>query len=283
MGWEEWPLTLFTVTAQTAMGAFCWCFVALTAGKVEPGPRRSLERMMIVIWALVGLAFAFSAFHLGSPWRAINASFRFGRSAMSNEVVFGSAFVVSGLIGWAMCSRDLGSSGQRRFVLWLTLGCCLAFLAAMTSFYLMPTVPTWRTPLTPMAFVITAIIGGGAVAAMLFEAAGLRHHAWLGTGPVKLAAIAAVAAVLVTIAQSDSLAGIQSSIRQAAALTPDYTMLMGARFVIAFATLGLWARRVHRGDVLTLQAGVGYVLMLMVAEAIGRGIFYNLHMTVGLR
>ena len=48
------------------------------------------------------VAFCAAAFHLGSPLRAINASFRFGRASFSNEVVFGSAFAGFGGLGWLM-------------------------------------------------------------------------------------------------------------------------------------------------------------------------------------
>lgn len=283
MEWEEWPLTLFTVTAQTAMGAFGWCFVALTAGGLAPDRRQRLERLMIVVWALVALAFAMSAFHLGSPWRAINATFRFGQSAMSNEVVFGSAFAVAGLLHWLLCWRGLGPARLRNVVLWATLALGIAFLASMTAFYLMPTVPTWNSPLTPLAYVITAAIGGSAVAAWLFAAAGIRDHRLLGSGPITLAALAAVCAVLVAIAQGSGLADIASSIRHAGDATPDYAALMGLRFVVLFAALGLWLRSASRGNTLTLRSGITCALLVVFAEMVGRAVFYSLYMTVGLR
>ncbi|WP_341644355.1 dimethyl sulfoxide reductase anchor subunit family protein [Thauera sp. SDU_THAU2] len=282
MGWHEWPLILFTVIAQSAMGAFWWCFGALMFGGLDGESRLRLEKSMIAVWCLVGLGFAFAAFHLGEPFRFINASFRFGVAAFSNEVVFGSAFAAAGLATWYMAWRGIGTVANRKLMYWLTLLFSAGFLFGMSSFYLMPTVPTWNTPLTPMAYILTAIIGGSAVAATLFSRAGVSHG-FFRDGPVRLAVVAVVAALLVTIAQSNGLASINSSIKQAAELTPNYAALMALRFVILFSTLALWFRQTRNGSTLSLQGGVLCVALLIIGEIVGRGVFYNLHMTVGLR
>ncbi|TCO99708.1 anaerobic dimethyl sulfoxide reductase subunit C (anchor subunit) [Rubrivivax gelatinosus] len=282
MGWHEWPLILFTVIAQTAMGAFWWCFAALMAGGLDPERRHALEKRMIVVWALVAVGFGFAAFRLGSPLRFINASFRFGAAAFSNEVVFGSLFACAGIATWYLAWKNLATVQLRNRLHGLTLLLSAGFLYGMCSFYLMPTVPTWNTPLTPVAYVLTALIGGGAVAAALFAAAGI-DRGFLKHGPLKLAALAVGLAVLVTITQANGLATIASSIKQASALTPDYAALMALRFAVLFSVLGLWIRASLRGQALTLQTGLAYGGVLMLAEMVGRGVFYNLHMTVGLR
>lgn len=121
MGWNEWPLMLFTVIAQCAMGAFWWCSFALLAGNLSEEQRSRLERGMLVIWVMMGVAFVFSSAHLGSPFRAINAIFRFGQSPLSNEVVFGSAFAGFGFLRWLMVARNIGSEAARKGLLLLTL------------------------------------------------------------------------------------------------------------------------------------------------------------------
>jgi len=282
MGWNEWPLMLFTVIAQCAMGAFWWCSFALLAGNLSEEQRSRLERGMLVIWVMMGVAFVFSSAHLGSPFRAINAIFRFGQSPLSNEVVFGSAFAGFGFLRWLMVARNIGSEAARKGLLLLTLACSLGFLWGMSSFYLMPTVPTWNTPLTPTAFILTALIGGGAVAATLFASARISEPAVLATGPVRLAGVALIAAVLVTLAQSASLPAIGSSIKQAAELSPDYAGLMAFRFLLLFAALGLWRKGSGRGETLAVSTGVFCVILAMLGEMIGRGVFYGLYMTVGL-
>lgn len=282
MGWNEWPLMFFTVIAQTAIGAFWWCSFALLAGGLAEDQRARLERAMLAIWVMMVVAFMFSSAHLGSPFRAINAIFRFGRAPLSNEVVFGSAFIGLGLLRWLTFVRNIGGAAMRKGLLLLTLAASLAFLWGMSSFYLMPTVPTWNTPLTPTAFVLTALIGGGAVAATLFAFAGIDNPAILRTGPVRLAGVALAAALLVTLAQSASLPSINSSIKHAAELSPNYASLMALRFLILFVALTFWFRQVARGNSLAVSVGVFCVVLVMIAEWLGRGVFYGLYMTVGL-
>ena len=282
MGWNEWPLMFFTVIAQSAMGAFWWCCYALFAGGLSAERRLRLERVMLAICVMMGIAFVFSSAHLGSPFRAINAIFRFGQSPLSNEVVFGSAFAGLGFLRWWMGSRRIGTETARKQVLLLTLAVSLAFLWSMSSFYLIPTVPTWNTPLTPIAFLLTALIGGSTVAATLFASAGVDEAGILSVGPARLAGVALAAAIIVTLVQSASLPAINSSIKQAAELSPNYAWLMTLRFLLLSSALGVWLRQMAQGGTLAVNTGVLCVILAMVGEWVGRGVFYGLHMTVGL-
>ncbi len=282
MGWNEWPLMLFTVIAQSCMGAFWWCCFALVAGGLAPEQRSRLDGLMLVIWGMMAIGFAFSAFHLGSPRRGINAIFRFGRSPLSNEIVFGNAFATFGFLAWLMTTFNLGTATMQIIVLSLSLACSLAFLWNMALFYMMPTVPTWNTPLTPAAFLLTAIIGGSAVAATLFSAAGIGHSYYLNRGPLSLACLAFIAIIVVTLFQSAALPNINSSIKRAAALSPHYAALMTLRFVFLFSALSLWLKESLQSGTLSFAMGVLCVALIMVGEMVGRGVFYALHMTEGL-
>lgn len=282
MGWNEWPLILFTVISQTAVGAFWWCCLALIGADLSSEQRQRLERNMLLLWIMMGAAFALSSFHMGSPFRAMNSVLRFGQANLSNEIVFGGAFVGLGVVFWTLCLRDIGSAGVRRIVLLLSLLCSAAFLWNTISFYMMPTVPTWYTPLTPTAFVLTALMGGSAVACVLFSLSGISEPWLLRNGPAVLASAAVAVAVLVTILQATSLAGIQSDIHRAATLSPDYGILMVTRFALLFVALALWLRQLPRAGALSTAVCASSIVLIMLGEMIGRGVFYALHMTVGL-
>ncbi|MFA9438216.1 dimethyl sulfoxide reductase anchor subunit family protein [Uliginosibacterium sp. sgz301328] len=282
MGWNEWPLILFTVISQTAVGAFWWCCLALIGADLSSEQRQRLERNMLLLWVMMGAAFALSSFHMGSPFRAMNSMLRFGQANLSNEVVFGGAFAGLGVVYWLLCLRNASSAGVRRFVLLLSLLCSAAFLWNTISFYLMPTVPTWYTPLTPAAFILTAIMGGSALACVLFGLSGISEPWLLRNGPAVLTCIAVVAAVVVTILQATSLAGIQSDIHRATALSPDYGILMAARFALFFVALALWLSQLPRAGALSTAVCTSSIVLIMLGEMIGRGVFYALHMTVGL-
>lgn len=282
MGWNEWPLMLFTVIAQSAMGAFWWCCFALRSSGLSENQRARLERAMLTIWIMMGIALVLSSAHLGSPLRAVNAIFRFGQSPLSNEVVFGTVFTGLGGLRWWMVSRNIGSESLRKNLLRLTLLASFAFLWGMSSFYLIPTVPTWNTPLTPIAFILTALIGGGAVAATLFAVAGFDQPGILRVGPARLAGVALLVAVFVTFVQSASLPEISSSVKHAADLSPNYAGLMTLRFLLLFSALWLWFRKIGQGATLAVNTGIFCTALALVGEGIGRGVFYGLHMTVGL-
>jgi DMSO reductase anchor subunit len=283
MGWAEWPLVAFTVLAQTATGAFWWCCAALLVASLAPDQAAHLENLMAVIWVMVAVAFGAASFHLGRPLRAVNASFRLGRAPMSNEVVLGSVFAGLGVLGWLMGMVGLGAPTLRLTVLGLTVLASFAFLASMTAFYLMPTVPTWNTPLTPAAFLVTAILGGSPVAATMFAAAGIAPPGILAGGPVSVAGLALVAAVVVTLLQSARLPRINSSIKRAIDLAPHYAVLMAIRFVILFVAMGFWGLALSRAGALPVAAGIACSILVIAGELIGRSVHFGLHMTVGLR
>ncbi|MFT4173172.1 MAG: dimethyl sulfoxide reductase anchor subunit [Rhodocyclaceae bacterium] len=282
MGWNEWPLILFTVISQCAVGAFWWCSLALFGANLPADQRRRLERNMLLLWIMMGIAFMVSSFHMGSPLRAMNSMLRFGHANLSNEIVFGGAFAATGALYWLLCLRNMASAGTRSLVLLVSVVCSAAFLWNTTSFYMMSTVPTWYTPLTPAAFVLTTLMGGSAVACVLFNLSAIEGPWLLRSGPAMLACVAVVAAVGVTILQAMSLPGIQSAIHQAAALSPDYGSLMLLRFVLLFAALALWLRQLPRGGTLNIATCASCIVLIMAGEMIGRGVFYALHMTMGL-
>ena len=280
MGWHEWPLMLFTVIAQTAVGAFWFCSLALLAERVDVLQKTKLQQAMLVIWGMMIVAFVASSFHLGSPWRGINAIFRVGQAPLSNEILFGGLFCGLGILHWLSCRYNKGTDLLRKWLLGLAFVCSLVFLWSMARFYMMPTVPTWDTPLTPIAFALTALMAGSALAAWLFNRAGV-------TGPVlsRLPLIATGALVLalgVTLLQATSLGQIQTSVHRAVDLSPDYAMLMMLRFALLLAALGLWWRQILRPAASPTNVALACVGLIMIGELIGRGVFYALYMTVGL-
>ena len=283
MGWNEWPLMMFTAMAQGAVGAFWWCSLALLVAPLAPDVRLRLEKSMLPIWIMMGLAFAISSAHLGSPMRGVNASFRFLQAPLSNEIVFGGMFAAVGFLHWLMSWRRVGGAALRTVVLALALACSFAFLWNMAQFYRIPTVPTWDTPLTPAAFLVTTLLLGGAVATALFSWSNATLPPLLRAGPLVVAAVAMCGALAVVLLQSSLLADINSSVNHAAALSPHYGLLMAARFVLLGLALALWVSQVVSSRA---KSGLGMamtvVCLIATGEIIGRGVFYALHMTVGM-
>ncbi|EPS7010365.1 DmsC/YnfH family molybdoenzyme membrane anchor subunit, partial [Enterobacter hormaechei] len=70
--------------------------------------------------------------------------------------------------------------------------------------------------------------------------------------------------------------------QQASALLPDYGSLQVWRIALLAAGLGCWiCPLIRRQEPKTLGLFAGVVLVVL-GELIGRGLFYGLHMTAGL-
>ena len=282
MDWHEWPLALFTVIAQAAIGAFWWCYIALLSNMLPiPEPISRLESYMLTIWMMMALAFVISSFHLGKPMRAICASFRFGRSSLSNEVVYGSTFLFLGIIAWLMGMGDIGSFNNRLIVLGLACACSLAFLKNMIIFYMIPTVPTWHTLLTPANYLLSVITGGSAVASGLFCATEISQPSFLIYGPLILVFFSMIAISIVTLKQGAQLSCTRSSIKIVSDLTRYYTAWMTFRFLILFCTVGFWGAHFVLSETLNLSSSLIIACLILASEIIGRCIHFSLHMTVG--
>ncbi|WP_413484063.1 DmsC/YnfH family molybdoenzyme membrane anchor subunit [Morganella psychrotolerans] len=279
-GIHEWPLMFFTTLGQSVAGAFIIMAAVLLSGKLTPEMNRKVHYSMFGLWVLMGIGFLLSMMHMGTPMRAFNAFNRLGSSSLSNEIAAGSVFFAAGGFYWllAVLNKMPAALGK----LWLVVVMILAvvFIYAIPQVYQIATVPTWNTPYTTIHFVLTALLGGPLLAALLLRMAGfdLRCVSWL---PV-VSIIALVVSVIAVTAQGFDLGGIRSSVQNASALVPDFGMFMGWRMVLLALGLACWVLPlVRRTNPPVIMMLAGFVLVLG-GEIIGRGIFYGLHMTVGM-
>ena len=277
-GWHEWPLVLFTVLGQCVAGALIVSGYGWLNAKDEVVKQR-IVRSMFFLWLVMGIAFLVSVMHLGSPLRAFNSLNRVGASALSNEIASGSLFFAVGGLWWlvAFLGKMPATLGKIWLLLSMLLG--LVFVYAMTNVYQIDTVPTWYNGYTTLAFFMTLLLNGPLFAALLLRAAGVS------CSPARFAGIS-VLALLVTVAvvvlQGLSLGEIHSSVQNAGALVPDYASLQVWRILLLVAGLGCWiCPLVRRKEPSVGGLALGLVSVL-AGEIIGRGLFYGLHMTVGM-
>lgn len=277
-GWHEWPLVLFTVLGQCVAGALIVSGYGWLTAKDERVKQR-IVRSMFFLWLVMGIAFLASVMHLGSPLRAFNSLNRIGASALSNEIASGSLFFAVGGLWWLVAF--LGKMPATLGKIWLLLSMLLGtvFVYAMTNVYQIDTVPTWYNGYTTLAFFMTMLLSGPLFAALLLRAAGVS------CSPARFAGIS-VLALLVTVAvvvlQGLSLCEIHSSVQNAGALVPDYASLQVWRILLLVAGLGCWiCPLVRRKEPSVGGLALGLVSVL-AGEIIGRGLFYGLHMTVGM-
>ena len=277
-GWHEWPLVLFTVLGQCVVGALIVSGYSWLTAKDKLAKQR-IVRSMFFLWLVMGIAFLASVMHLGSPLRAFNSLNRIGASALSNEIASGSLFFAVGGLWWlaAFLGKMPATLGKIWLLLSMLLG--LVFVYAMTNVYQIDTVPTWYNGYTTLAFFMTMLLSGPLFAALLLRAADVS------CSPARFAGIS-VLALLVTVAvvvlQGLSLGEIHSSVQNAGALVPDYASLQVWRILLLVAGLGCWiCPLVRRKEPSVGGLALGLVSVL-AGEIIGRGLFYGLHMTVGM-
>ncbi|WP_202304266.1 dimethyl sulfoxide reductase anchor subunit family protein [Dryocola clanedunensis] len=278
-GWHEWPLVLFTVLGQCVVGGVIVMGMAWMSASNNSELQNKIVRSMFFLWVIMGVAFVASIMHLGSPLRAFNSLNRIGHSALSNEIASGSVFFAVGGFWWlvAVLKKMPAALGKVWLVVAMLLG--LVFVWMMTRVYQIDTVPTWYTGYTTLSFFMTVVLGGPLLGAMLLR---LVNYPLAGTKLATLSVLALLVTVGVIVLQGFSLSGISSSIQQASALLPDYAKLQVWRIVLLALGLGCWicplARRLPPSTV-TLLAGF---VLVVAGELIGRGLFYGLHMTVGM-
>ncbi|EQA6238861.1 TPA: dimethyl sulfoxide reductase anchor subunit family protein [Enterobacter ludwigii] len=277
-GWHEWPLVIFTVFGQCVAGALIVMGLVWLTEK-DDAVKTRLVRSMFFLWLVMGIGFLASVLHLGSPLRAFNSLNRVGASALSNEIAAGSVFFAVGGFWWLV--SVIGKMPPALGKIWLVVSQILGvvFVWAMTRVYQIDTVPTWYTGYTTVGFFLTLVLGGPLFAALLLRVANTTYKS---TFAASVSVLALLACVAVIVLQSNDLATIHSSVQQASALLPDYGALQIWRIVLLAAGLGCWLcplMRRQEPKALALFAGV---ILVVVGELIGRGLFYGLHMTAGM-
>ncbi|MDU2478712.1 MAG: DmsC/YnfH family molybdoenzyme membrane anchor subunit [Klebsiella sp.] len=276
-GWHEWPLMIFTVFGQCVAGGFIVMALALMTGNLSREQEQRVVGSMFGLWVLMGIGFIASTMHLGSPLRAFNSLNRVGASSLSNEIASGAIFFAVGGIGWLLAVCKKLPAGLRSLWLIVTMVLGVIFVWMMV----------WYTVWTPLSFFLTLFIGGPLLGYLLLRVAGVDGWA-LRLLPV-VTLLALLASIVVVLMQGSELATIRSSIQQASALVPDYGLLMAWRMVLlalALALLALalacWCVPQIRGRKPAVSLlSLAFVLVL-AGEMIGRGVFYGLHMTVGM-
>ena len=280
-GWHEWPLMIFTVFGQCVAGGFIVLALALMKGQLPREQQQRVVLSMFALWVLMGIGFIASTLHLGSPMRAFNSLNRIGASSLSNEIASGAIFFAVGGIGWLLAVTNKLSCTLRSVWLVVTMVLGVVFVWMMVRVYnTIDTVPTWYRIWTPLSFFLTLFIGGPLLGYLLLRWAGVQGWALRLLPVISLAALAV--SVVVSLMQGVELASIHSSIQQASSLVPDYGSLMAWRIAAIALALVCWVAPQLKGYQPAVPLLSLAFMLVLVGELIGRGVFYGLHMTVGM-
>lgn len=295
---SEWPLVLFTLLTQAAVGSFA----AIGAARMLMRPvlpedlASALVRAPLAgVLALLVLAALGSAGHLLQPLRAWRAARNARSSWLSVEIVllgvFAALTAIVAILEWQ------GGGGTARDALAAVAASAGAgLLYAMGQLYRLPSRPAWNHPLTPVSFFVTAALLGVLLVASSLAFTGFAVVGDAKVFPERLAALdttlhVLLAAASVLLAVEVLVVQAQAALRREAsrrsALPESRRALLrlqratSARTVLAMAALGLAGWFVLRRPALSVVEFEGALVVwaafwLTVAESlIGRITFYR--------
>ena len=163
---------------------------------------------------------------------------------------------------------------------WLAIAMLLGllFVLAMTRVYQINTVPTWYNGYTTSAFFLTVLLSGPLFAALLLRLAKVDFNGWFcrterGRAGHQRRSYHYAKRRAQYPSQLGSAGGHPAArLRQTRAL----------RTVLLALGLGCWLCPLIRRQPPRATGLLIGLLLVLIAECIGRGLFYGLHMTVGM-
>jgi anaerobic dimethyl sulfoxide reductase subunit C (anchor subunit) len=307
MDLREWALIGFTILMQLAVGAFVVLGVVHYATQRAKGVAeadRLSDRSLLAIGPVVGLALIASLFHLGNPLNAPRAITNLATSWLSREILFSVLFTLLGAAFAFMQWRKLGSFTLRAGLAGVAAVIGLIGVYSMSLIYQLPTQPAWNTPATTVTFFTTTLLLG----VLALGAAFVANYAYVQrTNPgcadaqcellrtylryFALAAVglAGIQLIVAPLVVSYLAASPAEAARQSAALMyREFGLVFGLRLALVFIGAGLLGLFIYRN---ALSAGrekvagnLAYAAfaIVLVAEVLGRFVFYASHVKVGL-
>lgn len=160
---SEWPLALFTVITQMAVGAFVTLGVVVVLASrrySETVVDRLATPALFALGPLMVLSMLMTVFHLGNPLNAPNAILHWQTSWLSREIWFVSGFTGLGFVFFVLQWHRWLSVRLRTIFAVFTAAFGLLFVWVMANVYLIPTIPAWNSWTTIAQFYATTFVLG---------------------------------------------------------------------------------------------------------------------------
>lgn len=256
---HELPLVFFTVIAQTAAGVWVLSYLAhffqypensaLTTSRVFKA------NMLAVILMMMGMALGL--LHVGQPLRFINVLRGLGHAAMSLESVLSGAFLGVMLLWCLLVKFKAGLTFPFKYLHTLGGVIALFFAWSIINVYQVTTVRTGITYHTTLQMMLTSCILGGALVAVL----GMKR---IGLS------VALLGIIISLVSKADYIYFITSVMPDIAVQQVQFWSAQILCLVLAIFLL--LAERYSKYPCFALLLAT---LVLLIAELIGRIVFYN--------
>lgn len=307
MATQEWPLIVFTVVMQLAVGSFVILggvhFFASRRNGIAEADKLS-DRALLAIGPLVVLALIVTLLHLGNPLKAPGAITNLGTSWLSREIILGVTFAVGGALFAFMQWRKISTASIRNVLELLVAAVGLVLVFAMASVYQLRTVPAWNSLATPVSFFITTVLLGTLAIGAAFvigyqrlQARGLdSEKVQFGILATTLRWVALISLVMVGlqfVVIPVYLASLAANASPAAAssigiIINENGWLFAIRLLLIFLGAGIFSIFIYQSAssdnkirIVSNLALLAFVLVL-VSEVLGRYLFYASMVRVGI-
>jgi len=306
MNIREWTLPVYTILTQLSVGSLLVIWVIRSWSNLKSGEDkidRYIKIPILILLVTIVFAMMFAHFHLSRPYLSFLALRNVKTSWLSRELlsnIFYSIFV--GLLLFSLWyheerKKNISILGWVAILLGFTTDYC------MSRIYLLPSQPAWNSILTPVSFLITTILLGVVTVPMLFlmdlmfkRSPALENqteHAQLIEPSLMRFAFAAVILCIlmagINILQITSLFSGSATAQTSLNLLRDiYQPLLIIRLGLLFVGTG-WlvfvSVQLNRRKLLVeslLPRVFITCLLVMIAEILGRFLFYAIHVRIGI-
>ncbi len=292
MNSNDWPLVFFTVLSQLSVGILFAAFVLSFLLKNMDTPALAELRKTLIIVALVsiGVALIISFLHLASPQHAVYAITNTGSSWLSREILLAIMYFLSLLICFLSWQYDIPHRSMFEYFFLASLLTGVILVWAIAGVYMIPTVPLWNSPSTPVAFFNTSLmLGSGALLVMMISQASrnaeLPEIRTMQSTLFYMVAISVFVFLLCKMFLEADLSTVPGGF-VAPAVSSWWKTAQYIFLVAGFTILTYWFAR-HTATMPGEKVVAAYlvyvaVLLLFFAELAGRYVFYASYYRIGI-
>ena len=306
MNLREWALPFYTILMQLAVGALLVLWILRWLGGYRFSLKevnRILRNPLLIISFTVVVAMIASHLHLSRPLYSFHAIRNFRTSWLSREIVFTVMFFLA--VGTLLFFSRLRQEQHRLITQlgWLASAFGLTVVYCMAKIYLLPTQLAWNSPIVIASFYVTTLLLGTMTIACLLildlkfaeiqKADGLELHirvARFALSRLSFAAFFLVAVdIAVTFFQLGQFAQGDVTLQTSLRLLFELYMPLFVTRLLLLAGAPLWmgyaVYRTHRlmSPPQELLPPVYFsCLLILVAEIMGRFLFYATHIRLGI-
>jgi anaerobic dimethyl sulfoxide reductase subunit C (anchor subunit) len=303
---KEWALIAYTILTQMSVGAFVVLGIVHTAALRKAGEKQAnalSNRALLGIGPVLVLAVLASFFHLGNPTNAYRAINNIDSSWLSREILLTVLFVGVGGVFALMQLLQIGQFRVRQAIAVVAALIGLVLIFSMSQVYRLQSTPAWDSFATPVSFYTTTFLLGTLAVGVAFvvtytyvkgrvssderdQLAELLRDTlrWFAIASIALLGIELV--VIPLYISTLATAG-PTGVDSVSVIIDKYGTVFALRLVLGFIGAGLFGVFLYRSAVLnrqTVMITAVYMAfaLVLVAEVLGRFLFYASQVRVGL-